>query len=83
MGVPWASPLQQLKNEQGNAMLRFVLACVTACLETETLFLVENPDSSWIWRQVGDLSWETIFSAYPFVGDFRVDYCSVAQENQV
>ena len=38
------------------------------------IFWIENPDSSWIWRQQGELSWEKVL-AYAQVGDLRLDYC--------
>eukprot|EP00435_Cladocopium_sp_Y103_P020927 s3291_g5.t1 len=73
-GVPWASELQQRKNQMGNEMLRFVLRAVKACLEAAVVFWVENPFLSWMWRQVGELSWDEIL-ADERVGDFDVDYC--------
>ena len=75
-GTPWCSPLQQFKNEQGNAMLRFVLQIVMVCLESAVLFLVENPDSSWLWRQTDrGLSWKPLMDRHPEVGDLRLDFC--------
>ncbi len=73
-GVPWASEKQQLKNQHGNEMLCFVLTLVQICLEVGVKFFVENPDGSWIWRQVGKMSWDKILEDGT-VGDLRVDYC--------
>lgn len=65
-GVPWASDLQHYKNEQGNDMLLFTLKMVRACIAQGILFVVENPDSSWMWRQTRkELSWDGIFAADP------------------
>ena len=75
-GTPWCSPLQQFKNEQGNEMLRFILQIVMVCLESAVLFLVENPDSSWLWRQTDrGLSWKPLMDRHPEVGDLRLDFC--------
>lgn len=75
-GVPWASDLQHYKNEQGNDMLLFTLKMVRACIAQRILFVVENPDSSWMWRQTRkELSWDGIFAADPKAGDLRLDFC--------
>ena len=75
-GTPWCSPLQQFKNDQGNQMLRFILLMVWACVEVDVLFLVENPDSSWLWRQTDKhLSWGPLLAKYPGIGDLRLDFC--------
>ena len=73
-GVPWCSEKQRLKNELGNSQLRFVQRLVRCCLESNTRFAVENPNGSWMWKQVGSLSWDSILS-YSTVGDLKVDYC--------
>lgn len=73
-GVPWGSDLQRRKNEEGNEQLRFILRLCLCCLEHGVIFWIENPDSSWIWRQHGELSWEKVL-AYAQVGDLRLDYC--------
>lgn len=73
-GVPWASELQQCKNRMGNEMLDFVLRCVKACLSADVIFWVENPFLSWLWRQVGRLSWDEVL-ADARVGDLDLDYC--------
>ena len=75
-GVPWASELQHYKNEQGNDMLLSTLKMVRACVAQGILFVVENPDSSWMWRQTRkELSWDGIFAADPKAGDLRLDFC--------
>lgn len=73
-GVPWCSEKQKLKNQIGNAQLLFVLRLVRCCLASGTRFAVENPNGSWMWKQVGSASWEDIL-AWPGVGDLKVDYC--------
>ena len=79
-GTPWCSLLQQEKNRFGNSQLEFVLRAVRACLERRppVHFWIENPDSSWIWRQGGKLSWEPVLATD--VGDLRVDYCRFGTE---
>ena len=73
-GVPWCSEKQKLKNQIGNAQLLFVLRLVRCCLASGTRFAVENPNGSWMWKQVGSASWEDIL-AWPGVGNLKVDYC--------
>ena len=73
-GVPWCSELQQAKNLLGNKLLHFVQDLVHACLQAGVHFWVENPDSSWMWRQTGTLSWDTIDGSRG-VGELRTDYC--------
>ena len=73
-GVPWCSLKQQAKNTLGNEQLRFVQRLVRACLRHKVRFVVENPNGSWMWKQVGELSWDDIM-AHPGVGDLKVDYC--------
>ena len=73
-GVPWASALQKIKNSEGNAQLAFVLRIVLACIDNCVVFWVENPDSSWIWRQEKELSWDAVLES-DLVGDLRLDYC--------
>ena len=73
-GVPWASALQKIKNAEGNEQLAFVLRLVSACIRHSVVFWVENPDSSWIWRQEKELSWKKVLEN-ELVGDLRLDYC--------
>eukprot|EP00438_Fugacium_kawagutii_P025277 Skav207212 [mRNA] locus=scaffold1244:113945:117027:+ [translate_table: standard] len=73
-GVPWASELQQEKNRTGNEQLRFVLHLVSIFISLGLFFWIENPDSSWFWRQQNELSWDSVM-ALPGVGDLRLDYC--------
>ena len=47
-----------------------------ACIAGSIFFLVENPDSSWMWRQKRkDLTWDGVFAADPKAGDLRLDFC--------
>eukprot|EP00438_Fugacium_kawagutii_P012357 Skav200003 [mRNA] locus=scaffold4475:38161:42612:+ [translate_table: standard] len=73
-GLPTCSSLQQSKNKAGNDMLAFVLDCVEASNSSGTLWWVENPASSWMWRQRGRLSWEER-GLMRNAGDFVCDYC--------
>ena len=75
-GTPWCSSLQQFKNEMGNAMLRFILQITQACAMAGILFVVENPDGSWLWRQTDkSLSWVPLLERFPDIGDLRLDFC--------
>ena len=75
-GTPWCSPLQQHKNSLGNQMLKFVLDISTCCHRNGVLFLVENPDSSWLWRQTSaELCWDDLMADGSGVGDLRLDFC--------
>ena len=75
-GTPWCSPLQQHKNSLGNQMLKFVLDITTCCHRNGVLFLVENPDSSWLWRQTAaGLCWDDLLAEGSSVGDLRLDFC--------
>lgn len=73
-GVPWCSEKQKIKNQIGNAQLLFVQRLVRCCLASGTRFAVENPNGSWMWKQVGRASWDDILAS-PGVGDLKVDYC--------
>lgn len=73
-GVPWCSLKQQAKNAVGNEQLRFIQRLVRLCLQHGVRFAVENPNGSWMWKQVGDLSWDDIMG-HPSVDDLKVDYC--------
>ena len=74
-GVNWCSERQQQKNIDGNAMLAFVIRASRCCLRHGVLFLVENPDGSWMWRQVEEqLDWGPLLATGK-VGDFRTDFC--------
>eukprot|EP00435_Cladocopium_sp_Y103_P030866 s2573_g7.t1 len=74
-GVPWCSQKQRAKNELGNNFLAFMVLCAAACLSSDTVFFVENPDGSWMWRQVRrGLEWKSVLASGK-VGDFRTDFC--------
>ena len=65
-----AKPLdrQQTPRPRGQGiMLAFTLVMVMACIASSILFMVENPDPSWMWRQKRkDLTRD---------GDLRLDFC--------
>ena len=73
-GRPDLREMQQLKVELSHKQLYFVLQLVELCLIHCVLFWVENPHSSWFWRQVGKLTWANIL-LHETVGDFRLDQC--------
>lgn len=73
-GVPWTSELQKQKNLLGNKMLLFVQRLCRVCLAKDVFFWVENPHGSWMWRQVGAMSWDDIMASCK-VGDAVLDYC--------
>lgn len=73
-GIPTLTPLQCAKVQLGQQQLSFTLQLVRCCLRHHVVFWVENPDGSWFWKQVGDLSWDDIL-ADTSVGDLRVEQC--------
>eukprot|EP00438_Fugacium_kawagutii_P030227 Skav219520 [mRNA] locus=scaffold30:151922:156355:+ [translate_table: standard] len=73
-GRPDLTPLQKTKVQLGQSQLAFVLGLVNICLGLGILFWIENPDSSWFWRQHRLLSWDRILCSGE-VGDWRVDQC--------
>lgn len=48
-GFPWLSRTDKQKVEQGNALLRFTLRCMTVCEEHGIPYAIENPLSSFAW----------------------------------
>ena len=52
-GVPWASANQQLSLDQGNRHCQFCTKVLKAATRCGCVFWMENPDNSWLWRQVG------------------------------
>ena len=73
-GRPDLTELQNVKIRLGQKQLEFTLAMVRICIEVKVIFWVENPDSSWFWRQKGNLSWDRIL-ATSGVRLFRCDQC--------
>lgn len=55
-------------------MLAFMQRLVRLCLKLNVKFFVENPDGSWMWRQIDELSWQSILDDKT-VGDLRLDFC--------
>ena len=69
-GVPWCSELQQQKCRDGNSFCRWCARLVRLCSRFEILFAIENPWSSWFWKQV---CWSSIPATSYY--DFGVDFC--------
>ena len=71
-------PDQRSKVEEGNRMLEFVLQVVQAAAQRRAVFLIENPQGSWFWRQPAwseldpNVSWDEIDSADLLI---LVEYC--------
>ena len=72
-GRPDLTAEQRAKIEIGQAQLSFTLQLVRACLQFKLVFWVENPGSSWFWRQKGELSWDDVLT------DAAVDFLVVDQ----
>ena len=68
-GVPWCSELQQLKCQQGNAFGIWCAKLCRLCDKHDVIYIIENPATSWLWRQS---CWEQIRTTW---SDFLVDYC--------
>ena len=73
-GIPGLREDQIEKVELGHAQLTFTLALCEMCLKRGIHFWIENPDSSWFWKQQGALSWEKILASGK-VADYRTDQC--------
>ena len=50
-GVPGLNERMRLKVRQGNSHNDFVSDCVDLCVDASVTYWVENPDTSWWWRQ--------------------------------
>lgn len=74
-GIPGLREDQLLKISMGHAQLRFVLQLCQECLKRGVHFWIENPDSSWFWKQPGALSWEKILASGRVL-DYRTDQCA-------
>ena len=72
-GRPDLTAEQRAKIEIGQAQLSFTLQLVRACLQFGLVFWVENPGTSWFWKQKGELSSDDILT------DAAVDYLVVDQ----
>ena len=76
-GRPDLTELQQVKVNLGHEQLSFTLAMAAVALSLGVLIWIENPDSSWFWKQPGALSWDGLLKKYgPMLGDFRIDQCA-------
>ena len=69
-GVPWAPPCLQAKMREGNALANFV-GKLLAVTPPGALYVVENPDLSWLWRYRAFIRLAT----RPDAGLFRIDQC--------
>lgn len=70
-GVPWAPRTMREKIRTGNSHSDFAALLIALCLSVGVDFWLENPDTSFLWRQRG-------FQRYrdPSSPDiFRLDYC--------
>ena len=73
-GRPDLTAEQHAKVEIGQAQLQFTLRLVRACLQHRLVFWVENPATSWFWKQEKSLSCEKILEE-PEVDFLIVDQC--------
>ena len=70
-GVPWMSSAMKPKVKDGNLHCDFNKEVIFAADSTETYFWLENPDTSWLWRQRGYQRFRAPDSQWTL----RVDYC--------
>ena len=73
-GKPDITAEQRAKIQIGQDQLRFTIALVKACLACKVIFWIENPATSWFWRQQGELSWLDVLAERD-VGFLTVDQC--------
>ena len=73
-GRPDITEEQRAKIQIGQDQLRFTIALVRACLVCKVVFWIENPATSWFWKQQDELSWDGILTN-PGVAFLTVDQC--------
>lgn len=70
-GLPGLSASMRVKVQQGNSHNDFVSDCVGLCIVHLVTYWVENPDTSWWWRQKRWRKWRDSQSPHTF----RCCYC--------
>ena len=50
-GIPGLNGKMRIKVQQGNSHNDYIADCVVLCLQHSVTYWVENPDTSWWWRQ--------------------------------
>ena len=76
-GIPNLAPSFLLKVQQGNAHRTFVVRLVRVLILMEIPFWLENPDTSWFWRQP---SFVALQEDFPQVGFWRYDCCRFGKD---
>ena len=69
LGVPWCIDLQRAKCLHGNSFAWWCARLARLCRKHSVLYAIENPATSWIWKQ---RCW---FRRGEYWSDFVVDYC--------
>ena len=72
-GVPWASPDMQRKIDMGNSHCWWCARVVRKHIAVASHFWIENPSSSWLWKQT---PWTRIIGR-DGISAFIVDYCQM------
>ena len=62
----------------GNAMSRWVAKIASLCILHHVIFWVENPASSWLWRQ---LEWKAILNKPEKLADLLAVFASSLDKN--
>ena len=70
-GAPWAPPPAQTRMKTGNSHSRWIASVYSQCVSLSVAVWVENPRSSWLWRQ---REWVRILSSSR-AGLFTTDFC--------
>lgn len=73
-GVPWCSAKERCRVKDGNSHAAWMARLRQRCLAASVAFWLENPDSSWLWRQKGTLKLVKASAASGW-GFWRADYC--------
>ena len=66
------TPTMRTKVTAGNALSLWMVRVVRLCSEHQVLWWIENPHSSWLWRQ---RRWQRILAS-PQVGAVVTDHCA-------
>ena len=69
-GVPWMSRNMQQKVSDGNKHYDFNKQVIDECEASSTFYWFENPDSSFVWQQVGFERYKSPKSNHRFRADF-------------
>ena len=71
-GKPGLRLDQVEKVVKGNSFLEFILELIVVCGEVDAIYWIENPATSWFWRQP---AWSSVLG-HASAFDFKCDFCA-------